>query len=100
VADEAVTPDHSVPPAHLGRLYQALADERRLRILKSLTSRSYSLQELSDEFGVAKTTTHHHLALLRTSRLVNMLSNEHHYRLRPETLEHASRLLESFLHHT
>jgi DNA-binding transcriptional ArsR family regulator len=100
VADEAVTPDHSVPPDQLVRLYQALADERRLRILKLLKSRSYSLQELSDEFGVSKTTMHHHLALLRTAGLVNMLSNEKQYSLRPETIENASRLLDSFLNNS
>jgi DNA-binding transcriptional ArsR family regulator len=100
VADESVTPDRSIPPVQLVRLYQALGDERRLRILKLLKSRSYSLQELSDEFGVAKSTMHHHLGLLRTAGLVRARSDEKQYSLRPETLESVSVLLESFLNNS
>jgi DNA-binding transcriptional ArsR family regulator len=100
VADESVTPDRSVPPVQLVRLYQALGDERRLRILKLLKSRSYSLQELSDEFGVAKSTMHHHLGLLRTAGLVRVRSDEKQYSLRPETLGSVSALLESFLNNS
>lgn len=97
VADESVTPDRSVPPAQLVRLYQALADERRLRILKLLKTRSYSLQEISDEFGVAKSTMHHHLALLRTAGLVRIRDDEKQYSLRQEMLATVSALLETFL---
>jgi DNA-binding transcriptional ArsR family regulator len=97
VADESVTPDRSTPPAQLVRLYQALADERRLRILKLLKTRSYSLQEMSDEFGVAKSTMHHHLGLLRTAGLVRIRDEEKQYSLRPEMLSRVSALLEAFL---
>lgn len=97
VADESVTPDRLVPPVQLVRLYQALADERRLRILKLLKSRSYSLQELSEEFGVAKSTMHHHLGLLRTAGLVSVRSDEKLYCLRAETVESVSTLLGNFL---
>ena len=97
VADSSVTPDRSVPPAQLVRLYQALADERRLRILKLLKTRSYSLQEISDEFGVAKSTMHHHLALLRTAGLVRIRDDEKQYSLRQEKLATVSKLLEDFL---
>lgn len=97
VADESVMPDRSIPPAHLVRLYQALADERRLRVLKLLKARSYSLQELADEFGVAKSTMHHHLGLLRTAGLVSVQSDEKRYRLRLETVESISTLLANFL---
>lgn len=97
VADESIRPDRSVPPAQLVRLYQALADERRLRILKLLKTRSYSLQEISDEFGVAKSTMHHHLGLLRTAGLVRIRDDERIYSLRQETLATVSALLEAFL---
>jgi DNA-binding transcriptional ArsR family regulator len=86
-----------VPPVRLVRLYKALADERRLRILKMLMTKSYSLQELADEFGVAKTTLHHHLAILRTAGLVRIQSNEHFYSLRPNTLSEVSELLNTYL---
>lgn len=97
VADDSIMPDHMVPPAQLVRLYQALGDERRLRILKLLKTRSYSLQELSDEFGVAKSTMHHHLGLLRTAGLVRIRDDERQYSLRPERLSSVSALLEAFL---
>lgn len=96
VADESVMPDRSVP-LQLVRLYQALADERRLCMLKLLKTRSYSLQELSDEFGVAKSTMHHHLGLLRTAGLVRIRGDEKHYSLRQEMLATVSALLEDFL---
>lgn len=97
VADENIAEDSNVPPVRLVRLYKALADERRLRILKMLMTKSYSLQELADEFGVAKTTLHHHLGTLRTAGLVRIQSNEHIYSLRQNTLSEVSELLNTYL---
>jgi DNA-binding transcriptional ArsR family regulator len=97
VADENVTEDGNTPPTRLVRLYKALADERRLRILKMLMTKSYTLQEFSDEFGVAKTTMHHHLGLLRTAGLVRSQSNDKLYSLRHNTLSEVSELLDTYL---
>ena len=97
VADENIAEDSNVPPVRLVRLYKALADERRLRILKMLMTRSYSLQELADEFGVARTTLHHHLGALRTAGLVRIQSNEHIYSLRQNALSEVSELLNTYL---
>jgi len=97
VADEHISEDSNTPPVRLVRLYKALADERRLRILKMLMTRSYSLQEIADEFGVAKTTMYHHLGTLRTAGLVRMQSDEHIYSLRPNTLSEVSELLNTYL---
>ncbi len=97
VADESVTEDSNTPPVRLVRLFKALADERRLRILKMLMTRSYSLQEIADEFGVAKTTMHHHLGTLRTAGLVRAQSNEKMYSLRHTMLPEVSELLNSYL---
>ena len=97
VADENVTEDSNTPPVRLVRLYKALADERRLRILKMLMTRSYSLQEIADEFGVAKTTMHHHLATLRTAGLVRAQSNDKLYSLRHNMLSEVSELLDAYL---
>ena len=96
VADEFVT-GRTIPPIQLVRLYQALGDERRLQILKLLKMKSYSLQELADAFGIAKSTMHHHLGLLRTAGLVWVRSDEKVYCLRLETLPRISELLEAFL---
>ncbi len=97
VADESVAKDSAIPPARLVRIYKALADERRLRILKMLMTRSYSLQEIADEFGVAKTTMHHHLATLRTAGLVLARPNESQYSLRHTMLSEVSDLLNDYL---
>ncbi|MBE3561021.1 MAG: winged helix-turn-helix transcriptional regulator [Ktedonobacteraceae bacterium] len=97
VADEFVARDTTVPPVQLVRLYQALADERRLRILKLLKTRNYTLQEIADEFGVAKSTMYHHLVLLRSAGLVRMRTDEKDYSLRRETLARVSELLSSYL---
>lgn len=97
VADENVTEDSNTPPVRLVRLYKALADERRLRILKLLMTKSYTLQEIADEFGVAKTTMHHHLGILRTAGLVRAQSNDKIYSLRRNMLSEVSELLEAYL---
>lgn len=97
VADESVTEDSNTPPVQLVRLFKALADERRLRILKMLMARSYSLQEFADEFGVAKTTMHHHLGTLRAAGLVRVQSNDKMYSLRQNKLSEVSELLNAYL---
>jgi DNA-binding transcriptional ArsR family regulator len=97
VADESMAKDSTIPPVRLVRLYKALADERRLRILKMLMTRSYSLQEIADEFGVAKTTMHHHLATLRTAGLVLARPNESQYSLRHNMLAEVGELLNAYL---
>jgi len=97
VADESVLEDSKVPPVRLVRLYKALADERRLCILKMLATRSYSLQELTDEFGIAKSTMHHHLATLQTAGLVRARPDDKLYSLRQGMLSEASELLNKYL---
>lgn len=96
VADETINEDKKLPSARLVRLYKALADERRLCILKLLMTRSYSLQELADEFGVPKTTMHHHLGTLRSAGLVRARSNDKVYSLRHATLSEVSELLSAY----
>ena len=97
VADESLTEDGNMPPVRLVRLYKALADERRLRILKLLTTRSYTLQEIADEFGVAKTTMHHHMGTLRSAGLVRAQADGKFYNLRHDMLSEVSDLLDSYL---
>lgn len=97
VADESLVEDSSAPPQRLVRLYKALADERRLRMLKMLATQAYSLQEMADEMGVAKTTLHHHFIVLRSSGLVRLRTSDHRYRLREEMLTDAPDLLGAYL---
>ena len=68
------------------RLGRALADERRIRILRRLVAGEASLGELAEVAGLAKSTAHHHLSQLRAAGLVTMGGNArgYWYRLRPE----------------
>jgi DNA-binding transcriptional ArsR family regulator len=61
------------------RLGRALADERRLRILRRLVAGEASLGELAETAGLAKSTAHHHLAQLRAAGLVTMRGNARGY---------------------
>ena len=68
------------------RLGRALADERRLLILRRLVAGEASLGELAETAGLAKSTAHHHLSQLRAAGLVTLRSNArgYWYLLRPE----------------
>ena len=97
VADESIAADNQAPPARLVRLAKALADERRLRILKKLTTGSYTLQELAEDFGVAKTTMHHHLIALRSAGLVRMNLSDKRWSLRQGMVDNLGELLNTYL---
>jgi DNA-binding transcriptional ArsR family regulator len=49
------------------------------------------------EFGVAKTTMHHHLGTLRAAGLVRAQSNDKMYSLRQNMLSEVSELLNAYL---
>ncbi len=97
VSDESITTDRDTPPARLVRLVKALADERRLRVVKMLAADSFTLQEIADEFGVAKTTMQHHLTALRQAGLVRMRMSDHRYSLRSEVLDSLAELLGEYV---
>jgi DNA-binding transcriptional ArsR family regulator len=97
VADESLTVDRDAPPMHLIRLYEALADERRLRIVRRLARESMTLQEMSDFLGIAKSTMHHHLAVLRGAGLLQCESGSKRYELRRDALSDLSGLLSIYV---
>jgi biotin operon repressor len=97
LADEIVQ-QGPLPPANLVRLYRALADERRLRILKFLVQREpVSLQEVAEAVDVTKSTAHHHLATLRTAGLVRVSDANKGYSLRKEMLPRVWQALQGYL---
>ena len=97
-ADESFDADASAPPPRLVRLHRALGDEKRLRMLKRLAGGSAGLQELADAAGLAKSSAHHHLVILRGAGLVKVTTEEQgRYTLRRETLPEASEWLQAFL---
>ena len=99
VAETHITGD--APPDPLVAAYKALGDETRLRILRRLAEGPASLQELTEILGLAKSTVHGHLLVLRTGGLVIAdVSRKTGYRLRRETLAESAALLETYLEGT
>ncbi len=99
VAETHVTGD--APPDPLVAAYKALGDETRLRILRRLAEGPASLHELTEILGLAKSTVHGHLLVLRTGGLVVAdVSKKTGYRLRRETLAESAALLDTYLEGT
>jgi len=81
--------DGAAPPSAsaLVRLYQALADEHRLRMVRLLASRGCTLQEMADELAIGKSLAHHHLAILRAASVVRLrVGADKRYDLHPDLL--------------
>ena len=97
VADESVAAETDAPPLRLVRLAKALADEKRLRILRALADGEKGLMELAEQFGVPKTTMHHHMIVLRSAGLVAVAVGSKRYRLREETVPDLDELLSAYL---
>jgi DNA-binding transcriptional ArsR family regulator len=81
------------------RLGRALGDEQRQRILAALAGGPRELDELAGAVGLARSTVHHHLGLLRAAGLVGLRGNARRYRygLRPEAVAEATAMLASLL---
>lgn len=98
VADEHLELDRTTPPPQLVKLYKALGDESRLRLLRRLAEGPISLREAAEEVGVAKSTAHHHLAVLRQAGLVLVRADgDTLYSLRDEELPRCNDLLVRYL---
>jgi Bacterial regulatory protein, arsR family len=98
VADESLGVDVAAPPLGLVRLHKALGDEKRLKMLKVLAKGSASLQQLAQATGLAKSSAHHHLVILRSAGLVKVTTGEESiYTLRRDFLPEASAMLGTFL---
>ncbi|MCM3711067.1 MULTISPECIES: ArsR/SmtB family transcription factor [Sporosarcina] len=61
-----------VPSNELIRGHKALGDELRLKLLFQLQKSPLSLQELSGQFNISKTTLHHQLALLKAAKFIRV----------------------------
>jgi DNA-binding transcriptional ArsR family regulator len=98
VADENLSADETGAPQQLVRLYKALADERRLQILKELAVESRTLQELADRVGISKSLAHHHMVTLRAAGLTRVSSgHDKLYSLREDAIATAGEGLADFL---
>ncbi len=88
------------PPPDLIRLYKALGDETRLKILRLLGGREMYLQELAKALGVSHVTVLHHMAVLRAAYLVQVVERENlkYYRLRADRAREAAVQWLDFVH--
>lgn len=64
--------DAVMPPQAMVRLYRALGDTTRMRVLRLLSDRDWYLTELAQQLELSKPTMKHHLALLRAAGLVTV----------------------------
>lgn len=88
------------PPLALARLTRALSDENRLRILRFLAQSPLNLNELTERTGLAKSTVHHHMMMLRAAGLVKIHEKERDGRyatLRPGWLDLITSRLSGFV---
>jgi DNA-binding transcriptional ArsR family regulator len=84
-------------PGALVRIYKALGDESRLKLLKRLQDGPISLTDAAKEIGLAKSTTHHHLAILRQAGFVLIQEGDDTYTLRPDLRPEPGALLQQYL---
>lgn len=100
LAEEALeSADASVPSPSIVRLYRALGDATRMRVLRLLAERDWYLTELAQHVELSKPTMKHHLALLRAAGLVTVTDEGSmtYYSLRRERISEAGIELERFL---
>ncbi len=93
--------DRVTPPAATVRLYRALGDASRLRILRLLAEKDRYLTEIANELDLSKPTIKHHLAQLRAAGLITLTEqgNLTYYTLRRDRAEEAGMELRAYLAH-
>ncbi|GIP64014.1 transcriptional regulator [Virgibacillus pantothenticus] len=96
VANESITPnDKYTPNNFLVLKHKALGDEARLRIVKLLSEENRTLQEITDQLDIGKSTIHHHLKILRAAKLVEIVGSK--YCLKKGAMELLFKELEVYL---
>lgn len=96
VANESIAPNDPYKPNYfLVQKYKALGDEARLRIVKLLSERDRTLQEITDKLDVGKSTIHHHLKILRAAKLVDIQNSK--YTLKKKAMQSLGKELDLFM---
>lgn len=97
IANESITTnDRYTPNNFLILKHKALGDEIRLRIVKLLYDRDRTLQDITEEINIGKSTIHHHLKILRAAKLVEILDAK--YSLKRKAMDMLSKELDLYLH--
>lgn len=76
-------------PTQTARLFQALSDETRLRVIDMLASGEKCVCDLQDALGAAQSRLSFHLKVLREAGLVNdrKQGRWNYYSLKPDVLD-------------
>ncbi|MDZ5710697.1 ArsR/SmtB family transcription factor [Jeotgalibacillus haloalkalitolerans] len=86
VSNESVSPgDRYTPDQFLVLKHKALGDEGRLKIVKLLSEKNRTLQDITGQLNMGKSTVHHHLKILRSAKLVETSGSQ--YKLKKDALE-------------
>ncbi|MFV8830168.1 ArsR/SmtB family transcription factor [Alkalihalobacterium sp. APHAB7] len=88
------------PPIELMRTIRALSDENRIKILKYLAQGDRTFSDVQKFIGLAKSTVHHHLIVLRSAGLLSLVlfeNQQHQYRFRKEGYMGMEQFLSSFI---
>ncbi|QQE73987.1 winged helix-turn-helix transcriptional regulator [Brevibacillus composti] len=100
---EAPEENDLFPPDRLMRMTRALADEKRLRILKILSSGNRSFTDLVEVMELSKSNLHYHLSLLRTAGLISIhhvpFTNQDKYGIRAGVFDDVKQMLERYVFH-
>ncbi|PZM63679.1 ArsR/SmtB family transcription factor [Paenibacillus dendritiformis] len=93
-------PDLMVPSHNLRRMTEALANEKRLRILRLVGQKPYTFDEIQEYIPLSTGALKHHLAVLRSAGYIRTYWNGKVQRiaLRPEGLADLSAFLEAYIH--
>lgn len=97
VAGEAVLPDAG-ETQRLARIYKALGDEQRLRILQMLHGREMYAQEIVDRLDLHQSVVSRHLSFLKAVGLLQFRKQNSmkFYRLNPDITDELSKTLDLF----
>lgn len=100
VSDECINADPDAPPSWLVSFYKALGDAKRMKILKRLATGPADLGELTELLGMAKSSTFHHIGVLRSAGLIRVHvggTDDRTYTLRTRAFPDADGLLDKYL---
>jgi len=96
IANESISPnDKYTPNNFLVLKHKALGDEARLRIVKLLYEGDHTLQDITSQLNIGKSTIHHHLKILRAAKLVEIVQSK--YSLKRKAVEALTKELDLFL---
>ena len=100
VSEEHLNADPDAAPSWLVAFYKALGDDKRMKILRRLGTGPADLSELTEMLGMAKSSTFHHIGVLRSAGLIRVHiggADDRTYGLRKQAFGDAEGLLDKYL---